>query len=384
MTGEDDIVLKLLHTADWHLGRRFRAFAEEDARRLARARLEVLERILGEAERNQVHAVLCAGDLFDDVQPTREWWGPMAEAFARRAWKDRPVFLLPGNHDPLLADSIWKHAPFRAALPDFVHVVEDELLQAPLANGAVLYAVPCQSKAGQGDPTLKIPVRERGDERVRVGLVHGSTFDLEGWQTNFPISKDAAVTRGLDYLAIGDTHSFRFVPADRLVPPTIYPGAPEPTSFGEDDAGHVAVVFINRARRALVQKQRVAKWRWEAVHVTSMDGLRALASRTDLGERVMRVTVELRVGADEYEEAEDLLEQLQGTDAKHGRAGVLALDREALELDVTDVEAQAQALPEVLQATVRALKAATDDPERRVAAQRALFHLFRAARAGTP
>ncbi len=382
MTGEDDIVLKLLHTADWHLGRRFRAFPEEGARRLARARLEVLERILGEAERNQVHAVLCAGDLFDDVQPSKEWWEPLAAAFARRAWKDRPVFLLPGNHDPLVADSIWRNERFRQALPDFVHVVDDEVLEAPLFGGAVLYAVPCLSKAGQADPTLKIPPRAPGDERVRIGLVHGSTFDLEGWQTNFPISKDAAVSRGLDYLAIGDTHSFRFVPADRLVPPTIYPGAPEPTSFGEDDAGAVAVVFISRSRRATVQKQRVAKWRWESVRIGSMDALRSLVARPDLGERVLRVTVELRVGAQDYEEAEGLLEQLAGTEARQGRAGVLVLDREALELDVADLEAQAQVLPPVLQAAVRTLRTAASDPARRDAAQRALFHLFRTLRQG--
>jgi hypothetical protein len=39
---EEDIVLKLLHTADWHLGRRFRAFSEEASIKLSRARLEVI------------------------------------------------------------------------------------------------------------------------------------------------------------------------------------------------------------------------------------------------------------------------------------------------------------------------------------------------------
>ncbi len=383
MTGEDEIVLKLLHTADWHLGRKFRAFSEEDGRRLSRARLEVLERILGEAERHQVHAVLCAGDLFDDVSPSREWWEPVARAFAARRWKDRPVFLLPGNHDPLLPDSIWAHAPFRAALPDFVQVVDRDDFEAPLANGAVLYAVPCRSRAGQNDPTLRIPTREANDARVRIGLVHGSTFDLPDWQTNFPIAADAALTRGLDYLAIGDTHSFRLVPGDRLVPPTVYPGTPEPTAFDETDAGSVAVVLITRARRAIVQPQRVATWRWESAHVTTLAALRALAARTDLSERVLRLTVELRVPAPEYEEAERLLELLQGTEAKHGRAGVLSLDREALELDVADLDGLTRDLPPVLQAAARRLTLAAEAPEQRAAAHRALFHLLRLARAPT-
>ena len=57
---------------------------------------------------------------------------------------------------------------------------------------AVLYAVPCQSKAGQQDPSDAIPCREPGDERIRIGMMHGSTFDMEEHQTNFPIGEDSA------------------------------------------------------------------------------------------------------------------------------------------------------------------------------------------------
>src|SRR5688572_4144450 len=104
---EDEVVLKLLHTADWHLGRRFRSFSSEQERELTRARLAVLDRVFGVAERYAVDAVLCAGDLFDEPLPPDIWWKELAERLARRAWKERPVFLLPGNHDPLLSDSIW-------------------------------------------------------------------------------------------------------------------------------------------------------------------------------------------------------------------------------------------------------------------------------------
>ena len=36
------IVLRLLHTADWHLGRRFPSFSEEAQKKLSRARMEVI------------------------------------------------------------------------------------------------------------------------------------------------------------------------------------------------------------------------------------------------------------------------------------------------------------------------------------------------------
>jgi DNA repair exonuclease SbcCD nuclease subunit len=376
--GEDDTVLKLLHTADWHLGRRFRSFGKEQELKLTRSRLDVLERILLVAERFMVDAVLCAGDLFDTPCPEQMWWEQAAAYFQSRKWENRPVFLLPGNHDPLVRGSVWeKEHKFRSLLPDWVHVVDSPKFECGLRNGAVLYAVPCMSKSGADDPTTAIPVRAEGDDRIRIGMVHGSTFDVHGCQTNFPIAVDAAVTRGLDYLAIGDTHGFRFVPPDRLQPPTIYPGAPEPTAFDERDPGAVAVVFINRQRRATVERERVAKWTWEERSVTTLDDLRALCRRSDLLDRVMRLRVAMRVPAPEYEEANRLLEELEGTTAKHNRVGVLDLDRQELTLETSTVDAYCTELPAALQSAVERLKRTAEDPAQRAVAERALFHLYR-------
>ena len=42
-----------------------------------------------------------------------------AEIFQRLSWKNRPIVLLPGNHDPLLTDSIWRSEAFRQKLPRY-------------------------------------------------------------------------------------------------------------------------------------------------------------------------------------------------------------------------------------------------------------------------
>ncbi len=376
---EDDVALKLLHTADWHLGRDFPAFSTDARETLRRARLDVLDSIFAEAERNAVDTVLCAGDLFDEPSPKREWWEALATKLRNKKWT-RPVFLLPGNHDPLLADGIWRDGKFRSLLPKFVHIVDSDLLVHDFDDRAVLYAVPCRSRAGQDDPTKAIPKRVAGDQRIRVGLVHGSTFDAGDWQTNFPISKNAAVERDLDYLAIGDTHGFRFVPPDRKVNPTVYPGTPEPTAFDEEEPGNVVLVLINRQRRAMVDKRRVAHWHWESARVTQLSQLKALAGRTDLANRVMRITVEMHLSGPDFEEAEALLTQLGGTEAQRAKAGVLELRREGLTLDVSKMGDELRHFPAVLQETVRMLQERAKDPALRPAAERALFHLFQAAK----
>lgn len=379
--GEDDIVMKFLHTADWHLGRRFKSFGESEELKLTRARLEVVDRLLLVAERNTVDAVLCAGDLFDEPSPDPQWWEGLSALFAKRRWSSRPVFLLPGNHDPFTPDSIWaKDHKFRKGLPDWVHVIDRPDFEFALSSDVVLYGVPCTSRSGAKDPTESIPMRAEGDDRVRIGIVHGSTFDVPNCQTHFPINKDAAIARGLDYLAIGDTHGYRLVPPDREIPPTIYPGAPEATAFDEREPGHVAVVYMSRSRRASVRRERVAHWTWEEARITTMAGLRDLTRRSDLGARVLRLQIAMRVSAPEYDEAEKLLEDLSGSAAKHGRVGVLALDRQGLELDTATVASHCTDLPDVLRSTVDRLTTLASDPSFKHTAERALYHLYRSAK----
>lgn len=377
-TGEEDVALTIIHTADWHLGKRFPAFGEGAQTTLMRARLAVLDRVFGAAESYQADLVLCAGDLFDDPRPERIWSDGLAQRLQATP-AHRPIFLLPGNHDPLLPDSVWDSSyGFRAKLPSHVHVVDRPNTPYTLKDNAVLYASPCTSSAGQEDLALALPMRTAGDERIRIGMVHGSTFDMKNCQVNFPIDKDAAVQRGFDYLAIGDTHSFRLVPPDGKVP-TVYPGAPEPTNFGEEAPGNVAVVFVKNNRRVRVEPHSVAYWRWEDATVTTLGELRRLAARTDLAQRVLRLNLQMSVPANEYAEAERLLDVLEGTAAAPPKVGILALDRSGLTLDTIDIETVFAGMPDGLREAARRLKERERGPDAEVA-RRSLYHLYSLAK----
>ncbi|MGB3780058.1 MAG: exonuclease SbcCD subunit D [Tunicatimonas sp.] len=86
--------MKLLHTADWHLGKRL-----GDYSRLAEQRA-VLDEICAIAEAEAVDAVLIAGDLFDAFNPPNE----ALELFYRTVHRlssdgARAVIAIAGNHD---------------------------------------------------------------------------------------------------------------------------------------------------------------------------------------------------------------------------------------------------------------------------------------------
>lgn len=379
---DEAVVLRILHTADWHLGLRFPSFGREDAQKLERARLDAVDKIFHAAEYFGVDAVLCAGDLFDGPAPTRDFWYGLSSRLVKlREWT-RPVVLLPGNHDPLVSGSPYERgSEFRRGLPDFVHVVDADDFTLALKDDAILYARPCRSQAGQRDPALALPAREDGDLRVRIGMVHGTTFDLPGHDMHFPIARDAADRRGFDYLAIGDTHEFRDVRPDSRAP-VVYPSAPEATAFDEKEVGYCAVVtfFRDRRRRPQIDRHPVAYWSWREVECRSLGELRALREE-DLNRTVLRLRLVMSVSLEENREVAAILEELKGTAAAHGLCGVLEVHTEELRVDPRDADEVFRDLPDVLRATVERLRALEqgEDAEK---ARRALVHLYRLMQEG--
>jgi DNA repair exonuclease SbcCD nuclease subunit len=373
-------VLRVLHTADWHLGRRFPSFPAEAATKLMRARLETVAKIFDLATRLRVDAVLCAGDLFDDPHPDPDWWKGLGELLLARPADFPPVVLLPGNHDALIADSVWAPAhPLRKLLPKFVHVVDRDDFELPIGRDGVVYARPCRSTAGDRDNALALPDRQPGDERIRIGVVHGTTFDEPHWQSNFPIDVGAGVARGLDYLALGDTHKHRDVAADLAVP-AVYPGTPEPARFDETDPGVVAVVLLpRRGRRPTVQAQTIGWWTWREVTARSVDEVRSLLELANGDRTVLRLHLHFDVTVDEEEKLEGLLKQLGGDDTKAPRIGILLVDRKNLRL-VRGRPIDRSGLAPVLVSALDLLEARIDaevDEEARAVSMRALAHLNR-------
>lgn len=373
-------MLKLLHTADLHLGLEAAQFDDYARRRLAHARLDVARQILSLADQYAVDAVLWAGDIFDTPEPGEDWWKGFAEVLSARSGWSRPVVLLPGNHDPIKPDSVFHPGhPFRKLLPSWVHVVDSDPFELALSADAVLYAAPCRSMAGAEDLALSLPARPDGDTRIRIGMVHGSTFDMEGYQTSFPIARDAPQQRGLDYLAVGDTHGFRVI-ADGGLAPIVYPGAPEQTRFGESNAGQVALVTISRAgTRPRVTPIKVGRWTWRDETVTSMESLRRLASE-DLLNTVLRLRLDMIVSVPDGQAVDQLTQQLKGNDAQAGRAGAFVLDRSRLRVEVGDVDALMKDAPETLRSVADRLAAAAAANDEAGRALQILYQLVSEAR----
>lgn len=86
--------MKILHTADWHLGKRLDRFD-----RLAEQR-QVMDEICAIADAEQVDAVLIAGDLYDTFNPPIEATEVFYQTLRRLSDNGRrAVVAIAGNHD---------------------------------------------------------------------------------------------------------------------------------------------------------------------------------------------------------------------------------------------------------------------------------------------
>lgn len=86
--------MKLLHTSDWHLGKRLEDFSRIEEQQA------VLQEICEIAEREQVNAIIVAGDLFDTFNPPTEAVDLFYKTLKRLSKSGRrPVIAIAGNHD---------------------------------------------------------------------------------------------------------------------------------------------------------------------------------------------------------------------------------------------------------------------------------------------
>lgn len=249
-------MLTFLHTADWQIGRVFSQFDEEDSAALSAARLEAVRSLAELATREQVDAVLVAGDVFD-AQGVRD--KTVDRLFLAMAAFQGPWLLLPGNHDAALVESVWTRAHRRGIIPPQVTVC---LSATPvtLPGKAVVMPAPLVQRHTYSDLTAWFDSADTDPQLPRIGLAHGSVQGLlaEGIDANNPIAADRVTRARLDYLALGDWHGTLQV-NDRCW----YAGTPETDRFRDNASGQALLVSIEGpGAQPRVRTERTGAYRW--------------------------------------------------------------------------------------------------------------------------
>lgn len=243
--------MRILHTADLHLGRTFEGHS------LDRDHAAILDQILHAIVARKPELLIIAGDIFDRAAPSEaavRLFNGFIERVAHET--DTAIAVIAGNHDSpdrigamsMLADR--RRAIVRGALEadERPLLLDDE--QGTVAVSALPFAYEFAARACFEDPTIASPeavlraqmasARRHVPDGARwIVIAHAFVAGAAGSDSERPLSRTAGgietvaadVFDGAHYVALGHLHRPQAVGAPHIR----YAGSP--LAFGFDEAG---------------------------------------------------------------------------------------------------------------------------------------------------
>jgi DNA repair exonuclease SbcCD nuclease subunit len=281
-------MLRIIHTADVHLGARHDDLGEQASAQRERQFAAFVATVdLAIAEKADL--VLIAGDLFDsNTQPKRSV-ERVAEQLRRLGTARIRTVIVPGTHDCYDRASIYRAYDLKAlsgstADDDWVTVLTPSRPSVHLpAIDAVIHGPVFPTKKAAHSPLRDLGAavtKARPTATWQIGVLHGSVL-IPGKtdRDDVVITPEEIAASGLDYLALGHWHSSQQGKAGSVT--YAYAGAPEPVALDQDRAGKVLIIELEATptgRSISVEERKVGKTRFEkldldAAGVTSQPAL---------------------------------------------------------------------------------------------------------------
>jgi DNA repair exonuclease SbcCD nuclease subunit len=274
-----------------------RHFLSEGAQeRYSQARFDAI-RTMGRVAKDQnCQFMLVCGDAFESNLVDRK---TVARAMEALKEVSVPVFILPGNHDPLNAACVYRSSTFIERKPPQVQVIETAT-PINIAEGVELVGAPWMSKRPAANPIEEaINALEPANEATRICMGHGPVDSFMPDMESAGIISVAALERAIGegmihFVALGDRHSLTRVGGGNCI---WYSGTPEATDFRETQSGYAHIVEIGDGS-VTTKSIQIGHWRFierERVDLDTPDDVEALWKSLEEIENKERTVVRLNL-----------------------------------------------------------------------------------------
>jgi len=201
-----------MHTSDWQLGVTRQFLNADSQARWAEARFEGIRNLGRIAKEEVCEFIVVAGDIFESNQVDRR---TVLKACEVMASIPVPIYLLPANHDPLDAGSVFSSKPWRDRRPAHVHVLDVPGHAREVRPGIEVIGAPWTSKRPLTDLVAAAASGLQlapGVLRVMVG--HGAVDQLSPDRDNPAVIQVAVAEKALQegryqYLALAQLEQNR-------------------------------------------------------------------------------------------------------------------------------------------------------------------------------
>lgn len=244
--------MRILHTADWHLGKIVNEFSMLDLQE------EYLNQLIDELENLNIDALIMAGDLYDRAVPPKEAVALANKTFTKITQELKiPMLIIAGNHDSnerveygsellstgnLFIEGTTKESIRKVTIKDtnfYLLPYDDHRnIRKVLANDSI--RTPEDALKAQ----LEVIAEEWNDEEMNVLLYHGfvintaSSEELEESESERPLTIGTVefvpvdLVEQFDYVALGHLHKAQRVKNERVR----YSGSP--LKYSKSEANH--------------------------------------------------------------------------------------------------------------------------------------------------
>jgi DNA repair protein SbcD/Mre11 len=304
------MALKILHTADLHLGLKFSGYPDVQSE-LSEARFEVLDRLICKANSEKCDLFVLAGDFFDRVTIAKRDISRCVDILNEF---DGLVVVLPGNHDYISSQSeLWDY--FVAHIGDRV-IVLDKKEPFSLDHydlDVTLYPGPCTAKHSSENAVGWVEtVHKDPNTKYHIGVAHGNIegLGIDERQNYYPMTRAELLGYGLDLWLLGHIH-VPFPTGETSSERIYYSGTPEPDGFDCRHSGYAWLIELDDEKR--INGQRISTGKYQFTHDehevrTSEDLAKLKKHYTDTDRTNMLVKLKLtgRLPRETYAELETI------------------------------------------------------------------------------
>lgn len=262
--------MKILHTADWHLGKSLKGQS------LLEDQAFIINQLFDVIDEQKPDAILICGDIYDRNIPPAAAVELLSDTLTRFAEKNLPTFIIAGNHDSATRLNFGSKIFERQDIYIAANVAEDPVplvLEDKFGEiyfSLVPYFEPGEIKAKFFDENTerinynaanqfyvdlsrkKIPCNKRSVALAHVFLTGGVESDSERKFVGGAANVDAQIFGGYDYVALGHLHRPQKISAENIR----YAGSPLKYSF--DEANHKkSITLVELDGRGFVKAEPV-------------------------------------------------------------------------------------------------------------------------------
>lgn len=260
-------MIKLLHTADIHLGARFIGMGDKGAIQREQVRT-TFKNVVELAIKEQVAIVLISGDLFESNQQSRANIDLVIEQFGHLASKNIPICLIPGTHDCFDSTSIYRKVSFQQNCPNLTLFTADGWSYKEFANlDLTVYGKPNMSNSSSKSPLEGL--KRMTESRYHIAIAHGTLDIGTVAEDDHVFTAQEIQNSQMDYIALGHWHD-AYKCSDKEVV-AWYSGAPELIARDQKQPGNVLLVTLTDSGEVSVDTRQTGQRCRDTLEIDAAD-----------------------------------------------------------------------------------------------------------------